>query len=102
MRNQQKEGKEKEGNLLKPLPYFSFFRPFLSLLPTDIYIRINSSTFWCSSNTLFKANKKLKFVNCSIFLTCHPPFYRERQQETEKSILPNPFHALPETIRVIQ
>ena len=38
LRKQKKGGKKKEGNLPKPLPSFSFFRPFLSLLPTAIYI----------------------------------------------------------------
>ena len=32
-------GTKKEGNLPKPLPSFSFFRPLLSLLPTTIYIK---------------------------------------------------------------
>ena len=35
-----KGGKKKEGNLSKPLPSFSFFRPLLSLFPTTIYIKI--------------------------------------------------------------
>ena len=32
----KKGGKKKEGNLSKPLPSFSFFRPLLSLFPTTI------------------------------------------------------------------
>ena len=32
----KKGGKKKEGNLPKPLPSFSFFRPLLSLFPTSI------------------------------------------------------------------
>ena len=36
----KKGGKKKEGNLPKPLPSFSFFRPLLSLFPTTDYIKI--------------------------------------------------------------
>ena len=35
----KKGGKKKEGNLQKPLPSFSFFRPLLSLFLTTIYIK---------------------------------------------------------------
>ena len=34
----KKGGKKKEGNLPKPLPFFSFSRLLLSLLPTTIYM----------------------------------------------------------------
>ena len=40
--NQKKEGKKNEGNLPKPLPSFSFFRPLLSLFPATIYIEIKN------------------------------------------------------------
>ena len=55
----KKGGKKKEGNLPKPLPSCSFFRPPLSLLPTTICIKNKkqnySLTFRCSSSILFKA-----------------------------------------------
>ena len=53
----KKGGKKKEGNLPKPLPSFSFFRPLLSLLPMTIYINKKNyfPTFQCSSSKLFKA-----------------------------------------------
>ena len=36
--NNHEKTNKKEGNLPKPLPSFSFFRPLLTLLPTTIYI----------------------------------------------------------------
>ena len=38
----KKEGKKEEGNLQKPLPCFSLFRPLLSLFPTTMYIKIKN------------------------------------------------------------
>ena len=47
--------KKKEGNLPKPLPSFSFFRPLLSLLPTTIYInkKKKQKNFKDSLKTMF-------------------------------------------------
>ena len=76
----KKGGKEKENNLQKLLPSFSFFRPLLSLLLTTIYVTNNTPTFQCSSRTLFK-DKQFFLIETLIFLTRHLPLHRECQQE---------------------
>ena len=53
----KKEGKKKEGNLPKPLPSFSFFRPLSFLLPTAIY---TNKTQIFADHPPRNANRKLK------------------------------------------
>ena len=72
MRNHQKRTKEKKVNFPKPLLSVSFFRPFLSLLSTTIYMKNNTLTFRCSLSILIKAKKNL-LLNLWHFLTCPRP-----------------------------